>query len=153
MKGFAEVTVQNRPCVIVYRGEHYAIRYRSGRTVRMAKTEIIKKFHLHADALDRYIAGGFKKAHCNANEDIVRVNRSLWYVENVAFFITTAITMLPQVALVLAIVIGYVNGATVRPYVAPMVFGSMAAILASVMLPEVLAKRFDFVLGIEREEA
>lgn len=151
MKGFSEVTIQNRPCVIGYKGEHYVVRYLSGRTIRMAKAEIIRKFHLHHDALDRYVAGGFKKPHCNANEDVTRVRRSLWYVENVAFFITTAITMLPQVALVLAIVIGYVNGATVRPYVAPMVFGSMAAILASVMLPEVLAERFDFVLGIERE--
>ena len=151
MKGFTEVTVQNRPCSIVYKGEHYAVRYLSGRTVRMPKAAIIKKFHLHADALDRYVAGGFKKSHCNADEDIVRVNRSLCYVENVAFFVTTLVTMLPQVALVLAIVIGYVNGATIRPYVAPMVFGSMAAILASVMLPEVLAERFDFVLGIERE--
>lgn len=151
MKGFSEVTIQNRPCSIVYRGEHYAIRYLSGRTVRMAKAEIIRKFHLHHDALDRYVAGGFKKTHCNANEDIVRVNRSLWYVENVAFFVTTLITMLPQVAIVLAVVIGYINGAALRPYVAPMVFGSMATILASVMLPEVLAKRFDFVLGVERE--
>ena len=151
MKGFSEVTVQNRPCVVVYKGEHYAIRYFSGRTVRMAKAEIIRKFHLHHDALDRYVAGGFKKPHCNANEDIIRVNRSLVYVENVAFFITTAITMLPQVALVLAIVIGYIDGAVFRPYVAPMVLGSMAAILASVMLPEILAERFDAVLGIERE--
>lgn len=151
MKGFSEVTIQNRPFVVEYKGEHYVVRYLSGRTIRMAKAEIIRKFHLHHDALDRYVAGGFKKPHCNANEDVTRVRRSLWYVENVAFFITTAITMLPQVALVLAIVIGYVNGATVRPYVAPMVFGSMAAILASVMLPEVLAERFDFVLGIERE--
>lgn len=151
MKGFTEVTIQNRPCTIVYKGEHYAVRWFSGRTVRMSKERIIKKFHLHADALDRYVAGGFKKPHCNANEDIVRVNRSLWYVENVAFFITTLVTMLPQVAIVLAIVIGYVNGAVFRPYVAPMVFGSMSLILASVMLPEVLAKKFDFVLGVERE--
>ena len=151
MKGFSEVTVQNRPCVVVYKGEHYAIRYFSGRTVRMAKAEIIRKFHLHHDALDRYVAGGFKKPHCNANEDIIRVNRSLVYVENVAFFITTAITMLPQVALVLAIVIGYIDGAVFRPYVAPMVLGSMSLILASVMLPEILAERFDAVLGIERE--
>ena len=151
MKGFSEVTVQNRPCVISYRGEHYVVRYLSGRTVRMAKAEIIRKFHLHHDALDRYVAGGFKKPHCNANEDIIRVNRSLVYVENVAFFIATAITMLPQVALVLAIVIGYIDGAVFRPYVAPMVLGSMSLILASVMLPEILAERFDAVLGIERE--
>jgi hypothetical protein len=115
MKGFSEVTIQNRPCVIVYRGEHYVIRYLSGRTVRMAKAEIIRKFHLHHDTLDRYVAGGFKKPHCNANEDIVRVNRSLWYVENVAFFVTTLVTMLPQVAVVLAVVIGYINGAALRP--------------------------------------
>lgn len=151
MKGFSEVTIQNRPFVVEYKGEHYAIRYLSGRTVRMSKATIIKKFHPHHDALDRYIAGSFKKSHCNADENIIRVNRSLWYVENVAFFVTTAVTMLPQVALVLAVVIGYVNGATLRPYVAPMVFGSMSLILASVMLPEVLAKRFDFVLGVERE--
>lgn len=151
MKGYEQIFIQNRPCAIVYKGEHYAIRWASGRVERMAKADIVKKFHLHHDALDRYIAGGFKKAHCNANEDIVRVNRSLWYVENVAFFVTTAITMLPQVAFVLAIVIGYIDGAAIRPYVAPMVLGSMAAILASVMLPEVLADRFDFVLGVERE--
>ena len=153
MKGFNHVTIQNRPYVVEYKGEHYVVRHRSGRAVRMSKERIIKKFHLHHDALDRYIGGMFKKSHCNADEDIVRVNRSLWYVENVAFFVTTLITMLPQVAIVLAIVIGYIDGAVFRPYVAPMVFGSMAAILASVMLPEVLAERFDFVLGIEREEA
>lgn len=151
MKGYEQISIQNRPFTVVYKGEHYAIRHRSGRTTRMAKDAIIKKFHLHHDALDRYIGGMFKKPHCNANEDIVRVNRSLWYIENVAFFVTTLVTMLPQVALVLAVVIGYINGAALRPYVAPMVFGSMATILASVMLPEVLAKRFDFVLGVERE--
>ena len=151
MKGYEQISIQNRPCAIIYKGEHYAIRYFSGRTVRMAKAAIIKKFHLHHDALDRYIGGMFKKPHCNADEDIIRVNRSLWYVENVAFFVTTLATMLPQVALVLAIVIGYIDGATIRPYVAPMVFGSMSLILASVMLPEVLAERFDFVLGVERE--
>ena len=62
MKGFTEVTVQNRPCSIVYKGEHYAIRWASGRVERMAKAEIIKKFHLHHDALDRYIGGMFKKS-------------------------------------------------------------------------------------------
>lgn len=151
MKGFTEVTVQNRPCAIVYKGEHYAVRYLSGRTVRMSKAAIIKKFHLHHDALDRYIGGMFKKARCNANEDIVRVNRSLEYVENVAFFVTTLVTMLPQVFLILAIIIGYIDGHALRPYVVPMVFASFAAILASVMLPEVLAEKFDFVLGVERE--
>lgn len=33
-KGFNYVTVQNRPCVIEYKGEHYVVRHRSGRTVR-----------------------------------------------------------------------------------------------------------------------
>ena len=150
MKGFTEVTVQNRPCTIVYKGEHYAIRYFSGRTVRMAKVDIVKKFHLHHDALDRYIGGMFKKPHCNADEDIIRVNRSLWYVENVAFFVTTLVTMLPQVA-VLAIVIGYIDGATIRPYVAPMVFGSFTAMFAAIEIPEYLYDKYDFVLGIERE--
>lgn len=60
MKGFTEVTIQNCPFVIEYKGEHYVVRHRSGRTVRMAKADIIKKFHLHHDALDRYIGGGFK---------------------------------------------------------------------------------------------
>ena len=151
MKGFSEVTIQNRPYVVEYKGEHYVVRHRSGRAVRMSKERIIKKFHLHADALDRYIGGMFKKPHCNANEDIVRVNRSLWYVENVAFIITTLVTMLPQVAIVLAVLLGFIDGHALRPYVVPMVFGSMAAMFASVMLPEVLAERFDFVLGIERE--
>lgn len=72
-KGFNYVTVQNRPCVIEYKGEHYVIHWLSGRTMRMSKERIIKKFHLHANALDRYIGGRFKKRRCNANEDIEAV--------------------------------------------------------------------------------
>lgn len=151
MKGYEQISIQNRPCAIVYKGEHYAIRWASGHVERMAKQDIIRKFHLYHDALDRYIAGGFKRHWAMANEDVVRVKRSLWCVENVAFFVTTAITMLPQVALVLAVLLGFIDGHALRPYVVPMVFGSMAAILASVMLPEVLAEKFDFVLGVERE--
>ena len=152
MKGFTEVSIQNRPFTIVYRGEHYAIRHRSGRTTRMAKAAIIKKFHLHHDALDRYIGGMFKKPHCNADEDIVRVNRSLWYVENVAFFVTSFVVMIPQVFLILAVLLGFIDGHALRPYVVPMVFGSFAAMFAAIGVPEYLYDKYDFVLGIEREE-
>lgn len=151
MKGYSEISIQNRGVYVVYKGEHYAIRWASGRVERMAKQDIIRKFHLHHDALDRYIGGGFKRHWAMANEDVVRVNRSLNYVENVTFFIVSAAVILPQAFLILAIIIGYIDDHTLRPYVAPMVFGSMFAMFAAVVLPEVFADKFDFVLGIERE--
>lgn len=123
----------------------------TGRTVRMAKDEIIRKFHLHHDALDRFIGGMFKRCWCNANEDIVKVARSVEYVENVIFFIVSAIVMVPQIILILAIILGYVDGHMLRPYVAPMVALSLAAMFGAVVIPEILADKFDFVLGIERE--
>lgn len=107
MKGFNEVTICNRPYSIVYKGEHYAIRHRSGRVTRVAKADIIKKFHLHHDALDRYIGGGFKKRRCNANEDIVLIKRSKNDVESISFTITSAVVMTCGVALILALVLGY----------------------------------------------
>lgn len=127
MKGFSYVTVQNRPCVIVYRGEHYAVRWLSGRTIRMAKAEIIKKFNLHADALDRYVAGGLKKPHCNADENIIRINRSVNYVESVSFFITSGVVIVCGIALILAIILGYIDKQTLRPYVISMIYVSFAA--------------------------
>lgn len=151
MKGFNYVTVQNRPCVIVYKGEHYAIRWASGRTERMVKDKIIKKFHLHHDALDRHIGGGFKKPHCNADEDIVRVKRSKDYVESVSFFITSAVVMTCGVALILAVVLGYVDKQALRPYIIQMIYGAFTAMFLSVEIVEYLADEFDFVLGIERE--
>lgn len=151
MKGFTEVTVQNRPCTIVYKGEHYAVRYLSGRTVRMSKATIIKKFHLHHDALDRYIGGMFKKPHCNADEDIIRVNRSLWYVESVTFLVTSLVVMVPQVFLILAVLLGFIDGHALRPYVVPMVSASFTAMFAAIEIPEYLYDKYDFVLGIERE--
>ena len=151
MKGFNYVTVQNRPCVIVYKGEHYAIRWASGRTERMAKDKIIKKFHLHHDALDRHIGGGFKKPHCNANEDVVLVKRSKDYVESVSFFITSAVVMTCGVALILAVVLGYVDKQALRPYIIQMIYGAFTAMFLSVEIVEYLADEFDFVLGIERE--
>lgn len=152
MKGFTEVSIQNRPYVVVYRGEHYAIRHRSGRTTRMAKAAIIKKFHLHHDALDRYVAGGFKKPHCNADEDIVCIKRSKNDVESVSFFITSAVVIVCGVALILALVLGYIDRNSVRPYVAPMMYAAFTAMFMSVEVVEYLADEFDFVLGIEREE-
>lgn len=151
MKGYEQISIQNRPCSIVYKGEHYAIRWASGRVERMAKQEIIRKFHLHHDALDRFIGGMFKRHWAMANEDVVRVNRSLNYVENVTFFIVSFIVMIPQVFLILAVIIGYIDGHALRPYVAPMVFGSMFAMFGAGVIPEILADRFDFVLGIEIE--
>lgn len=153
MKGFTEVSIQNRPYVVVYRGEHYAIRHRSGRTTRMAKAAIIKKFHLHHDALDRYVAGGFKKPHCNADEDVVLVKRSKNDVESVSFFVTSAVVIACGVALILAVVLGYVDRQTLRPYVVPMMCAAFTAMFMSVEAVEYLADEFDFVLGIEREEA
>lgn len=152
MKGYAEVSIQNRGVYVVYKGEHYAIRNaNTGRTTRMAKDEIIRKFHLHHDALDRHIAGGFKRHWCMANEDIVKVARSLNDVESALFVVTSAVVMIPQIILIIAILLGYVDGHTLRPYVAPMVFGSMFAMFAAIAFPEVFADKFDFVLGIERE--
>lgn len=152
MKGFNEVTICNRPFTIVYKGEHYAIRHCSGRTTRMTKAAIIKKFHLHHDALDRYVAGGFKKPHCNANEDIICVKRSKNYVESISFFITSAVVIACGVALILAVILGYVDRQVLRPYVVPMMCAAFTAMFMSVEIVEYLADEFDFVLGIEREE-
>ena len=151
MKGFTEVTVQNRPCTIVYKGEHYAVRYFSGRTVRMSKERIIKKFHLHADALDRYIGGMFKRHWAMANEDVVKVARSLNDVETVTFLVTSLVVMIPQVFLILAVLLGFIDGHALRPYVVPMVSVSFAAMFAAIEVPEYLYDKYDFVLGIERE--
>ena len=152
MKGYEQISIQNRGVYVVYKGEHYAVRNaNTGRTTRMAKQEIIRKYHLHHDALDRHIAGVFKRHWAMANEDVVKVARSVEYVENVTFFIVSAIVMVPQIILILVILLGYVDAHTLRPYVAPMVFGSMFAMFGAVVIPEILADRFDFVLGIERE--
>lgn len=152
MKGYSEVSIQNRGVYVVYKGEHYAVRNaNTGRTVRMAKDEIIRKLHLHHDALDRFIGGMFKRCWCNANEDIVKVERSVEYVENVSFFIVSAIVMIPQIILILAVILGYVDGHALRPYVVPIVYASFAAMFAAIEIPEILADKFDFVLGIKRE--
>lgn len=154
MKGFNEVIICNRPYSIVYKGEHYAIRHRSGRVTRVAKAAIVKKFHLHRDALDRYVAGGFKKPHCNANEDVVLVKRSKNYVESISFFVTSAVVIACGVALILAVVLGYVDRQTLRPYVVPMIYMAFTAMFMSVEIVEYLPESaMDFVLGIEREEA
>lgn len=151
MKGFNEVTICNRPYSIVYKGEHYAIRHRSGRTVRMAKAEIIRKFHLHYDTLDRYVGAGFKRPHCNADEDIILIKRSKNDVESISFTITSAVVMTCGVALILAVVLGYVDKQALRPYIIQMIYGAFAAMFLSVEIVEYLADEFDFVLGIERE--
>lgn len=151
MKGYSEVSIQNRGIYVAYKGEHYAIRHRSGRVTRVAKADIIKKFHLHHDALDRYIGGGFKKRRCNANEDIVLIKRSKNDVESISFTITYAVVMTCGVALILALVLGYVDAQTLRPYVVPMISMAFTAMFMSVEIVEYLADEFDFVLGIERE--
>lgn len=151
MKGFSEVTIQNRPFVVEYKGEHYAIRHRSGRTVRMAKAEIIRKFHLHYDTLDRYVGAGFKRPHCNADEDIILIKRSKNDVESISFTITSAVVMTCGVALILAVVLGYVDKQALRPYIIQMIYGAFTAMFLSVEIVEYLADEFDFVLGIERE--
>lgn len=155
MKGFSEVTIQNRPFVVEYKGEHYVVRNaNTGRTTRMAKAAIVKKFHLHRDALDRYVAGGFKKPHCNANEDVVLVKRSKNDVESVSFFVTSAVVIACGVALILAVVLGYIDRNSVRPYVAPMAYAAFTVMFLSVEIVEYLPESaMDFVLGIEREEA
>ena len=151
MKGYEQISIQNRPCSIVYKGEHYAIRWASGRVERMAKQEIIRKFHLHHDALDRFIGGMFKRHWAMANEDIVKVARSLNDVESVTFLVTSLVVMVPQVFLILAVLLGYIDGATIRPYVAPMVFASFTAMFVAIEIPEYLYDKYDFVLGIDRE--
>lgn len=151
MKGFNEVTIYNRPFTIVYKGEHYAIRHSSGRTTRMTKADIIKKFHLHRNALDRYIGCGFKNPHCNANEDVVRVKRCKADVESAAFIATSAVVIACGVALILAVIFGYIDKNTLRPYAVPMAYAAFTAMFMSVEIVEYLADKFDFVLGIERE--
>lgn len=151
MKGYEQVSIQNRACAIVYKGEHYAIRYSSGRTVRMAKECIIKKFHLHHDALDRHIGGMFKRHWAIANEDVVKVARSLNDVESFTFLVTSLVVMIPQVFLILAVLLGFIDGHALRPYVVPMVFASFAAMFAAIEIPEYFYDKYDFVLGIERE--
>lgn len=153
MKGYAEVSIQNRGIYVAYNGEHYVVRNaNTGRTTRMAKDEIIRKFHLYHDALDRHIAGGFKRHWCMANEDIVKIARSLNEVESTSFLVTSLIVMITQIIMILAVILGYIDGHVLRPYVAPMVFVSLGAMTGAAMIPEILADKFDFVLGIEREE-
>lgn len=151
MKGYEQISIQNRPCAIVYKGEHYAIRWASGRVERMAKQEIIRKFHLHHDALDRFIGGMFKRCWAMANEDVVRIKRSKNDVESVSFFITSAVVITCGIALILAVILGYIDRQTLRPYIVPMISMAFAAMFLSVEAVEYLADEFDFVLGIERE--
>lgn len=154
MKGYEQISIQNRGVYVVYKGEHYAIRNaNTGHTVRMAKADIVKKFHLHADALDRYVGAGFKKRHCNANEDIVLVKRSKNDVESISFFITSAVAIVCGVALILGVVLGYIDAHSLRPYVVPMACAAFTAMFLSVEVVEYIADEFDFVLGIKREEA
>lgn len=142
MKGYEQISIQNRGVYVVYKGEHYAIRNaNTGHTVRMAKADIVKKFHLHKDSLDRFIGGMFKRAWVNANEDIVKVERSVEYVENVTFFIVSAIVMVPQVFLILAVVLGYIDGSALRPYVVPEIAASFTAMFAAVEIPEHQAEK------------
>lgn len=150
MKGFSEVTIQNRPFVVEYKGEHYVVRNaNTGRVTRMAKADIIKKFHLHHDALDRHIAGGFKKPHCNANEDIILVKRSKNDVESISFFVTSAVVIACGVALILAVVLGYVDRQTLRPYVV----GDFLRNLERAYLREVESEYYGFSESDAREYA
>lgn len=151
MKGYSEISIQNRGVYVVYKGEHYAIRWASGRVERMAKQEIIRKFHLHHDALDRFIGGAFKRHWVMANEDVVRVKRYKNEVESAAFIVTSAVVIVCGVALILAVNLGYIDRQTLRPYIVPMISMAFAAMFLSVEAVEYLADEFDFVLGIERE--
>lgn len=108
MKGYEQISIQNRGVYVVYKGEHYAIRNaNTGHTVRMAKADIVKKFHLHKDALDRFIGGMFKRHWAMANEDIVKVSRSLNEVESTSFLVTSLIVMIPQIIMILAVLLGF----------------------------------------------
>lgn len=149
MKGFAEIHFENSPFVIVYTGEHYAIRnIATGRTTRMAKQEIIKKFHLHADALDRYIAGGFKKCRCNADEDIVSVKRGEWDVHKICFFASASVAY----AVGLTFIALYLMGYTLRGCGTQFLAGIISPMLAGAIVPDVAMKYFpDFAFGIKRE--
>lgn len=152
MKGYEQISIQNRGVYVVYKGEHYAVRNaNTGCTTRMAKDEIIRKYHLHHDALDRHIAGGFKRHWANANEDIVKVARSLNDVENVTFLITSLVVMIPQIIMILAVLLGFIDGHALRPYVVPELSASFTAMFAAIEIPEYLYDKYDFVLGIERE--
>lgn len=132
MKGYKQISIQNRGVYVVYKGEHYAVRNaNTGRTTRMAKDEIICKFHLHHDALDRHITGGFKRCWCNANEDIVKVACSLNDVEGVTFLVTSLVVLTPQIIMILAVLFGYVDAHTLRPYVVPEIAASFAAMFGT----------------------
>ena len=153
MRGYSEVSIQNRGIYVAYKGEHYVVRNaNTGRTTRMAKDEIIRKFHLHHDALDRHIAGGFKRHWCMANEDIVKIARSLNEVESTSLLVTSLIVMIPQIIMILAVLLGFVDGHALRPYVVPMLSASFTAMFAAIEIPECLYDRYDWVLGVEREE-
>lgn len=153
MKGYEQISIQNRGIYVAYKGEHYVIRNaNTGHTARMAKDEIIRKFHLHHDALDRHIAGGFKRHWCMANEDIVKVSRSLNEVESTSFLVTSLIVMIPQIIMILAVLLGFVDGHALRPYVVPEIAASFTAMFAAIEIPEYLYDRYGWVLGIEREE-
>lgn len=152
MKGYEQISIQNRGVYVVYKGEHYAIRWASGRVERMAKQDIIRKFHLHHDALDRFIGGMFKRHWAMANEDIVKVARSLNEVESTSFLVTSLIVMIPQIIMILAVLLGFVDGHALRPYVVPMLSASFTAMFAAIEIPEYLYDRYDWVLGVEREE-
>lgn len=151
MKGYEQISIQNRGVYVVYKGEHYAIRWASGRVERMAKQDIIRKFHLHHDALDRFIGGMFKR-HWAMAEDIVKVARSLNEVESTSFLVTSLIVMIPQIIMILAVLLGFVDGHALRPYVVPMLSASFTAMFAAIEIPEYLYDRYDWVLGVEREE-
>lgn len=151
MKGFAEIHIENRPLIIIYTGEHYAIRnIITGRTTRMAKDKIIKKFHLHRDALDRHIAGGFKKCRCNADEDIVSVKRGEWDVYTICFYASAAVGYAVGLALIALYLMGYT--AEVRECGIQALAGIIGFVLINTFLPDALMRYFpDFAFGIKRE--
>ena len=148
MKGFNQVYISNRGWSVLYRGEHYCIKY-AGKTVRMTKEKIIKKLHLHADALDRYVGGGFIKKHAMADEDIIRVKRDLYSLKQDCFFTSVAIFTMVQLVYALLVRVGFIDKDPGTIFLIQLV--CFIGVLASVILPGKLADKFDFILGIERE--
>lgn len=72
-------------------------------------------------------------------------------VESVTFLVTSLVVMVPQVFLILAVLLGFIGGHALRPYVVPMVSASFTAMLVAIEIPEYIYDKYDFVLGIERE--
>lgn len=152
MKGYSEVSIQNRGIYVAYKGEHYVVRNaNTSRTTRMAKDEIIRKFHLHHDALDRHIAGGFKKSEAYPNTNIVSVKRHIYDVQNVMYGFAAVYAV---ISFVLVGIYAYTTKNTVS--IIELFSGMFVSAFIAAEGDEIdkLSESVtDFLCGVKREEA